>query len=181
MDSKKTTHVSSTELLCPTPPSKPGTLHVSLSQDNSAFVRSDVTLRVVPSIQVVSASLLTGSVGGGDNVKVTVAGLVIDPPAPVSCFFGRWLCERDGRKTREMACDIPPHDEGSVALRVGYGGFRGDGSSTNFTYVQAVDMRRIYPARARRSAAVLCGGGPLVGAPGGRFLSDSEGRATLWM
>ena len=38
MDSKKTTHVSSTELLCPTPPSKPGTLHVSLSQDNSAFV-----------------------------------------------------------------------------------------------------------------------------------------------
>ena len=157
MDSKKTTHVSSTELLCPTPPSKPGTLHVSLSQDNSAFVRSDAVLRVVPSVQVVSASPLTGSVGGGDNVKVTVAGLVIDPPAPVSCFFGALVVRaRRTKDEREVLCDIPPHDEGSVALRVGYGGFRGDGSSTNFTYVQAVDVRRIYPARAP------IGGGPFV-------------------
>ena len=44
-------------------------------------------------------------------------------------------------------CDIPPHDL-EVALKVGYGGFAGEGSSTNFTYVQTVDVRRIYPARA---------------------------------
>jgi hypothetical protein len=133
MESKKTTHVSSSELLCPTPPSKPGTLHVSLSQDNSAFVRSDAVLRVVPAVQVVSASPLTGSVGGGDNVKVVVAGLVPDPPAPVSCFFGALVVRaRRTKSENEVLCDIPPHDEGSVALREGYGGFRGDGMGTKF-------------------------------------------------
>ncbi|CAH0369713.1 unnamed protein product, partial [Pelagomonas calceolata] len=149
MESMKTQHVSATELLCPTPAAKPGTLHLSLSSDDLHFIRSDVTLRVVPSVSVVSASPLTGSVGGGDNVKVTVAGLVPDAPAPVSCFFGALVVRaRRTKDEREVVCDIPPHDVGEVALRVGYGGFGGEGSSTTFTYVQAVEVRRIYPARA---------------------------------
>ena len=112
---------------------------------------------------MVSASPLTGSVGGGDNVKVAVAGLVIDPPAPVSCFFGELVVRaRRTKDEREVLCDIPPHDEGSCGVKRGLRRLSWEtGAPQISTCVQAVDVRRIYPARADRRRA-FCGGGALV-------------------
>ena len=90
MESMKTQHVSQTELLCPTPKTKPGTLHLSLSSDDRAFVRSDVVLRSCPPVpsKCVAAH---GFCGRRRQRKVTVAGWSPTRRRRCRASSGRWL------------------------------------------------------------------------------------------
>ncbi|CAM9095296.1 unnamed protein product [Chrysoparadoxa australica] len=84
------TYVSSTELLCESPPATPGSVALAVSNNGVDFAAAQVEYQYIDAISVTLVEPSLGSTKGGTAVTVRGSGFQDDPN--LACFFGESGC-----------------------------------------------------------------------------------------
>lgn len=149
------------ELVCVTPPQQPGVVHVRVSTNGQQFSSDFKAFEFYSTESVTSLTPSTGATQGG--YQVLLKGTNFMNTTALRCMFGEVLIPTRYISDGEISCMVPSRptkNDGSgsgsgrslqitgsetVSMKVSNNGIDFSPLGMVFTFVQSVDVQRVYP------------------------------------
>lgn len=135
------------EVVCITPPQQPGIVNVRVSTNGQQYSSDSKTFEYYSAESVTSVNPPTGVIQGG--YTVFLRGTNFMNSTTLTCMFGLNLAPANYISEGEISCIVPSSRNqvgpSTVAVKVSNNGIDFSPLGMAFTFVQSVDIQRVYP------------------------------------